>query len=48
MQVVSSARGAPFSVFFVSVTGDRNRLRVVPLRGVVYPIYLPRNELPAW
>ena len=30
------------------LTGDRNRLRVVFSRGVVYPRYLPRTELPAW
>ena len=35
------------SVFFVYVTGDRNLLRIVLSRGVVYPRYLRRTELPA-
>ena len=43
VQAVSFARGAPSSVFFVSVTGDQNGLGVVLPLGVVYPRCLPRT-----
>ena len=41
VQVGSSLRGTLFSVFFLSVTGDQNCLRVVLSEGAVYQRYFP-------